>query len=241
MTDPKTKGRVETYLGDCREYMKRGTGTDANFMLVDPPTAVLSDPKQRPLLEYILDHGPENRAVIGFLGEMGTLYAKYGKPQLSLVWEPTDAQYGFGDVGPLYRSSYEIGVWSNYFYSELTRERSQEEWTQKNVVLPGGRNPDRAKEKDVWRYPICTQGYNAKKKKHPNEKPLEMFVHLLEMVTCCGQTIFDPFMGSGSVGAACLDLFRRYIGIEIEGRWYKAAHKYLAEYARVGRVFEGEE
>jgi DNA modification methylase len=41
----------------------------------------------------------------------------------------------------------------------------------------------------------------------------------------CGETILDPFMGSGTTGVACLRTGRRFIGIEIEPRYFDIAVK----------------
>ena len=46
---------------------------------------------------------------------------------------------------------------------------------------------------------------------------------LVEKYTQPNDLILDPFMGSGPIGRACKDLGRRYVGIEIEEQYIKAA------------------
>jgi len=58
---------------------------------------------------------------------------------------------------------------------------------------------------------------------HPTEKPLALMCELLIDYTKPGDLIFDPFMGSGTTGVACIRLGRRFIGCEIDPAYYQAA------------------
>ncbi len=49
---------------------------------------------------------------------------------------------------------------------------------------------------------------------HPCPKPLEWAVKQIEMLTLPGQTVLDPFIGSGTVALACYQLGRCCVGIE---------------------------
>lgn len=60
---------------------------------------------------------------------------------------------------------------------------------------------------------------------HPSPKPLEYMIKLLIRITNDGQTILDPFMGSGTTGVACVQTGRKFIGIEIEPRYFEIAVK----------------
>lgn len=58
---------------------------------------------------------------------------------------------------------------------------------------------------------------------HPTEKPLSLMLELIELFTNPGDVICDPFMGSGSTGVAALALGRKFIGIEIDQKYYALA------------------
>ena len=60
---------------------------------------------------------------------------------------------------------------------------------------------------------------------HPTEKPPALIVRLLPVVTCEGQQVCDPFMGSGTTGVACVQTGRRFIGIEKEPKYFEIAVK----------------
>ena len=52
---------------------------------------------------------------------------------------------------------------------------------------------------------------------------------LVENASNEGDTILDPFMGSGTTGVACVKTGRNFIGIEIDPDYYAIAEKRIAE------------
>jgi DNA modification methylase len=73
-------------------------------------------------------------------------------------------------------------------------------------------------------------------KEHPTQKPIRVMEWCLSFLKDA-QTILDPFMGSGTTGVACANLGRRFIGIEIERKYFDIACQRIdAAYAQ-GRLF----
>jgi DNA modification methylase len=70
---------------------------------------------------------------------------------------------------------------------------------------------------------------------HPTEKPVPLLEQLL--AKCQGQTVADPFMGSGTTGVACANLGRKFIGIEIERKYFDIACERIAAAYAQGRLF----
>ena len=64
---------------------------------------------------------------------------------------------------------------------------------------------------------------------HPTPKPLKVIKLLIERLTKPGDTIIDPFMGSGTTGVACMMEGRRFIGIEICKEYYDISEKRIYE------------
>lgn len=58
---------------------------------------------------------------------------------------------------------------------------------------------------------------------HPVPKPVGWMKWSVKLGSLPGQTILDPFMGSGTTGVACVKLGRRFIGIEIEPKYFDIA------------------
>lgn len=79
--------------------------------------------------------------------------------------------------------------------------------------------------------PGSKQGFpcdNPRNKKHPTEKPVALMQHYIENSTRPGWRVFDPFMGSGSTGVACMASGRRFVGIEVDPQYYKVAQRRCA-------------
>lgn len=58
---------------------------------------------------------------------------------------------------------------------------------------------------------------------HPAKMPYSMAFDHIATWTIEGETVLDPFMGSGTTGVAALDQGRKFIGVEIEQKYFDAA------------------
>jgi site-specific DNA-methyltransferase (adenine-specific) len=72
---------------------------------------------------------------------------------------------------------------------------------------------------------------------HPTEKPISLMSELVGLFSNAGQTILDPFMGSGTTGVACVNLGRKFIGIEIEPKYFDIACRRIEEAYKQPRLF----
>ena len=70
---------------------------------------------------------------------------------------------------------------------------------------------------------------NPRDKAHPTEKPVELMEHYILNSTEPGETVFDPFAGSGSTLVAAARTGRKWIGCEIDPAYY---------YPAVGRLWK---
>lgn len=77
--------------------------------------------------------------------------------------------------------------------------------------------------------------WSGEEKEHPTQKPDGV------MRWCVGlfdaEIILDPFMGSGTTGVACMNLGRKFIGIEIEPKYFEIACRRIEDAQRQGRMF----
>lgn len=76
----------------------------------------------------------------------------------------------------------------------------------------------------------------AKVEGHPAAKPTSAMRWLVNKVAMPGELVLDPFMGSGSTGVACMEIDRRFIGIERELRYFDLACKRIDDSLRQGRL-----
>lgn len=66
-------------------------------------------------------------------------------------------------------------------------------------------------------------GNDSNQVAHPCSKPLAAMLWAVGRASLDAHTILDPFMGSGTTGVACVKLGRKFIGIEIEPRYFDSA------------------
>jgi len=66
---------------------------------------------------------------------------------------------------------------------------------------------------------------------HITVKPVCLIAHLIKLFTQPGQTVLDPFLGSGSHGVAAIESHRHFIGFEIEKKYYDIASRRIASAA----------
>ncbi len=73
--------------------------------------------------------------------------------------------------------------------------------------------------------PICMRPERLSNPKHPAQKPVSILKKMIRIASNEGDIVFDPFMGVGSTGVACIQEGRRFIGVEINKEYYAAAKK----------------
>jgi len=76
---------------------------------------------------------------------------------------------------------------------------------------------------------ICEFQNNFINRYHPTEKPVCLAERILALISDPGDTIYDPFMGSGSFGVACINTGRKYIGSEIKPEYFDIACRRIKE------------
>jgi site-specific DNA-methyltransferase (adenine-specific)/modification methylase len=80
---------------------------------------------------------------------------------------------------------------------------------------------------------------NAERVGHPTQKPLAVMMFTFREIGGA-HTILDPFMGSGTTGVACANLGRKFIGIEIEPKYFDIACKRIEKAYAQPRLFKDE-
>jgi len=104
---------------------------------------------------------------------------------------------------------------------------------------PGGyRSPDistkvlsviSAENHKKWFQQIWSGVTGASTKQHPAPYPIELAERLVRMFSFVGDTVLDPFMGTGTTTVAAAKCGRNSIGFEIDRHYYKLAQKRISE------------
>jgi site-specific DNA-methyltransferase (adenine-specific) len=79
------------------------------------------------------------------------------------------------------------------------------------------------------RNPQTVQFFNVERGFHPTQKPVELMEYLVKTYTNENELVLDFTMGSGSTGVACMNVNRRFIGIELEEKYFDIS---------INRIFE---
>ncbi len=212
-------GDATLYCGDCLEIMPTLEKVDA--VVTDPPYGVKRDK--------------------GFGG-----FGGFGKPierrrYEADFWDQSRPPRALFDL-MLERSCFSFIFGGNYFADMLPPGTHWVVWDKLNTMPTFGdcelawTNSDR---KSVKKITVEYNGLIGKEqdRRHPTQKPVLLLERVLETYSKHSQTIMDPFMGSGTTGVACANLGRKFIGIELEERYFQiACERIEAAYAQ-GRLF----
>ena len=65
---------------------------------------------------------------------------------------------------------------------------------------------------------------------HPTVKPIKLMAYLIELGCPKDGVVLDPFVGSGTTCIAAKKLVRKYIGIEVNPKYYEIAKARISAY-----------
>lgn len=85
-------------------------------------------------------------------------------------------------------------------------------------------DPDWVQPSDVLEFNVVP---NRNGKLHPTQKPVDLCEWLIKTYSNEGDTILDNCMGSGSIGVACKNTNRNFIGIELDTNYFNIAQERL--------------
>ena len=205
-------GDCTLYLGDCREVLPTLGKVDA--VVTDPPYG----------MAFRSNYRAERHDTIA--NDSGTEH---------LLW--------VCGLRPSH-SSYIFCRWDNL--SEVPKPRSAVTWVKNNWSM-GDLEHDHARQTElILFYPGPEHNFPVKRpqdvvnasrtgnESHPTEKPVLLMRHI---VSWTRGVVLDPFMGSGTTGVACVKLGRKFIGIEIEPKYFDIACKRIEQAARQPDMF----
>lgn len=118
----------------------------------------------------------------------------------------------------------------NYFPLMIDRPKDKIEVRKTTeygrTEIMGGERKQLSKTYDQWYPKNIIQVSNASssnKSVHPTQKPVALLEYLIKTYTLEGETVLDFTMGSGSTGVACVNLNRKFIGIEKDETYFNIA------------------
>ena len=186
---------ITIYHADCADVLPGVDPASVGLLLTDPPYGISHD------TDYSGMGGRSYRRIVGDAAPF--------------------------DPGPLLRFA-RVGLFGANYYSSRLPEGRWIVW-QKSLDPDGVAGRPASDAELLWHncggkpvevFPHLWVGYfRASERRaylHPTQKPVALMRHLVERWTRPGDLVLDPYMGSGPIAQACLELGRRYIGVEID-------------------------
>jgi modification methylase len=84
-----------------------------------------------------------------------------------------------------------------------------------------------AEQHKTWFQQVWTGLTGASTKDHPAPFPLQLAERLIRMFSFVGDTVFDPFMGTGTTNVAAAKWARNSVGVEVDSRYFDMAARRL--------------
>lgn len=223
---------ITLYLGDCRELLP---ALECDHIITDPPyESFIHKAKSSGRRNIRTDGGPELReldfnSIDGVRQEMANVFAKI-----------------CGGWSLIFCTPEGIGRWADAINATSAKYKRACVWVKPDAAPQmNGQGPAMGAENFVASW--CGGGYsrwNAGGKRgvytfntngswrsgeHPTEKPLPLMSSLVSDFTQPDDIVLDPFMGSGTTGVAAVKLGRRFIGIELEPKYFDVARRRISE------------
>jgi DNA modification methylase len=210
-------GNATLYLGDCLEILPTLGKVDA--VVTDPPYGIGAD-----------EVASKNK------GKHGWKY--YGETK----WDrsrPTQAVFD-----AILAAADDVVIWGgNYFADMLPPSMGWLAWDkcQRNFSLADFEMAWTSKNGAARCIEHPRAHANREDKRHPTQKPIYVMDRCIDYLDHGArrslQLIADPFMGSGTTGVACMNLGRKFIGIEIEPKYFEIACERIENAQRQQRLF----
>jgi len=202
--------RVETlaegvvlHLGDCREILPTLGKVDA--VVTDPPYGI-------------------NAARVRNSEKNG--WRDYDAPGWDVDRPPAEL------IGAIIKSARHSIVWGGNYFTDalppsskwLSWDKGQTDFSLADFELAWCSFDGAARRIQYSRSLAMQDG-----KEHPTQKPIEVMKWCLEKLPDGCWTILDPFMGSGTTGVAAVKTGRKFIGIELEPKYFDIACKRISD------------
>lgn len=228
------------YNEDCLEGMKKIADGSVDAIICDPPYGVTCAPFDKKLsLDFMWEHflrvTKKNAAVVlfcqqPFTSELVTSNRKNFK--YCLTWHKRQCSGFLNAKRQPLRSCEDIAV----FYRGQCTYNPQMRKGKLQLKSTGGRTINYGKftykphvSEDYYPTTLIEFPLARFKGGHPQQKPVPLLEYLIKTYTNEGETVLDATMGSGSTGVACVNTNRRFIGFELDEKFFKTAQRRIEE------------
>jgi site-specific DNA-methyltransferase (adenine-specific) len=224
----ETIGDAVLHMGDCRDVLA-GLGT-VHAVVTDPPYGISYKTNYRKRLATPEMLNGDEDAPLWFLPLAEPILADGGavyvctRFDVAPEWMAAIRGCGLELKTPI--------VWDKTNHTAGDLEGDYGNQTELVLFAHKGRHLLRhGRDVNLWRIPRPPAG------DHPTPKPVDLMARMIRNSTDHGDTVLDPFMGSGATGVAAVKQGRRFIGIEIEQKYFDMSCRRIEEAAKQSDLF----
>jgi DNA modification methylase len=215
---------VKLMQGDCLELMKTIPDKSVDLVLTDPPYNIARNNNFSTMGRAGIDFGEWDKGfdLFSYIDQVSRVLNKDGSFVVFNAWHNLGAIADYAETqgfetkdmirleksNPMprnrdrrYITDYECAVWFVKKGAKWTFNRQDEKYQRPKFV------------------------FGIESGLHPTQKNLGLMKELVKIHSNQGDTVIDPFMGSGTTGLACKNLGRKFIGIEQDANYFEIAKK----------------
>ncbi len=222
-------GRHRIMCGDCiTDTTKLMDGAEVDLILTDPPYNVDYKGKTKKELQMENDVMTDNLFRIFLRNAFGTAFAVLKPGGSYYIWHADLEGYNFR--GALHDIGVEVRqclVWNK---NSMVLGRQDYHWKHEPCLYGWKEGAAHTWNSDRTQTTILDFERPTSSKEHPTMKPVELMAYQIRNNTLEGESVFDPFLGSGSTLIACEKTGRACYGMEIDPRYVDVVIKRWEEF-----------
>jgi len=200
---------IELHLGDCLQYMRTMPDKSVDCVVTDPP------------YNLNIDYGK-------LTNDNRTDYKSWCESwfiELERICIGTIAiSCGVANWGMW--TQIKEPLWTLCWHKPFSVSHGAFGFSNWEPVLIYGKTGKNERQSDYFQ---ATFVHDKEAAGHPCPKPIKWGVEIIRITSKGNVTIFDPFMGSGTTGVACVQTGRNFIGCEIDPGYFKIAEKRIKD------------
>ena len=202
------------HKGDCLAFMREMKDKSVDCVITDPPYGI-----------NFINGGGRNPA-----NGWRTFYDGEGDWD---KWKPTKEYFD-----EMFRVANKVIIWGgNYFANLLPPSQQWLVWDkgQRDFSLADGELAWSSIDKAVRIYTYSRAAMLKERVEHPTQKPVALMKWCLQISEA--QSVFDPFMGSGTMGVACVEMQVPFMGCEVNAKYFSIAESRIQSAALQPALF----
>lgn len=205
----------ELHCGDALEYMRGMADASVDVVITDPPYG---------------------KKPVGHFGQKDAIRFS----DKDFAWDVLPSKLAFDEI---FRVGREQIIWgANYFVEYLRSTNCMLVWDKKKGNSPYADielawTSFSSTSRIFRQFWLGSHVHKVEKIYHPTQKPSALMQWVILNYTQPGDTILDPYMGSGTTGVACIKTGRNFIGIEIDPTYHAIATRRIQDAAAQPMLF----